>query len=150
MAFGIHIDVPALAGVGFGQHPVQTGGNDDCLQQIGICRTVGQTQFKPAGPGYAHHMGAVIAGPCDGVGRPCGPRYGARCVDTLIAVDRRVGDCCQRTGVFHYAAKEMRALFRQAQFASLPGSFFGRKNIGFCRYAGRIPDRDMGMAAITG
>ncbi len=71
MAVLIHVDVMPLAWIGLGAYSVQTGGKDHSLHQIGVGRAIGQPQLEPARTGHTDHMGAVVAGPCHRIGRPC-------------------------------------------------------------------------------
>ncbi|MPM07839.1 hypothetical protein SDC9_54148 [bioreactor metagenome] len=142
VALGIHVDVVARARIGVGLQPRETRGDDDGLQQIRVHRAVGQPQLEPAGARHAHHMGAVVAGPGHGIGRPGGARERARRVDPLVAVHRRVGDDGERRGVLHDAAQESAAAVRQAELLGVIG-----KGV----LAGRaVPHRDMGVAAVAG
>ena len=150
MAFGIHINVVAFSRIGLGANTVKTCRYDHRLQQVGVGSTIRKPQLKPAGAGHTHHMGAVVAGPCHGIWRPCGPRHGARCIDPLIAVDRRIGNRSQSAGVFHDAAQKMLALFGKANLTGWAFAFVGCKDIGCGGFSGGIPDRDMRMAAIAG
>ena len=90
-------------------------------------------------------MGAVIAGPCDGIGCPSGPRHRPRRIDALVAVDGGVGNRRQCAGMFHDATQKVPPGLRQAQIHRIIG-----KHIRFCRAAGTIPNRNMCMAAIAG
>ena len=76
------------------------------------------------------------------------PRHGARRVDALAAVDRRVGNRRQRAGVFHNTAEEVLALFGQPRFAGRARAFTG-EDVRFGLRAGRIPDRGVGVTAIA-
>ena len=110
------------------------------LEQIGIGRAVEQPQLEPAGIGDANHVGAVVAGIGDGVGRPGRARERHRRIDALVAVDRRNEDRAQRSAACDHAAQEVLAERRNAELALRVGE----------KVASFRPERDMGVAAVAG
>jgi hypothetical protein len=70
------------------------------------------------------------------------PELGDRRVDALVAVDRRVEQRAQGSGVLHDAAEEVIGELRQAErVARVEEQVL---------LAGGVPHRDMGMAAVAG
>ena len=55
-------------------------------------------------------MCPVVARPSDRIGCPCRARHGAWCIDTFVAVHRRVGDRRKALACFMMPAKEVTAL----------------------------------------
>ena len=73
MAFGVHVDVEALAGIALVADAVEAGGQHRRLQQIGIGRAVGEAELEAAGIGNADHVRAVVAGIGDVFGDQVAP-----------------------------------------------------------------------------
>ena len=60
-------------------------------------------------------MGPVVAAIGDGIWRPGGARQGARGIDPLVAVDRRIEERAQGLGIVDDAAEEIIREFGEAE-----------------------------------
>ncbi len=141
MAFAVHVEVGVGPGIGIRCQSAEAGGDDDGLQQIGVGGTVRQAQLEAAGAGHAHHVGAVVARPRHRIGRPCRAGNGARGVDALVGVYRRVGECCDGRGVGHDATEKAAAACGKTKGHVVVGEGVFR--------AFAVPDRDVAVAAVA-
>ena len=107
MAFGIHIDVRPLARIGLVGDAVKAGRQEGGLHQIRVGGAIREAEFEATRIRCAHHVSAIVARPGDSIWRPGRTRSGDWCVDPLIAVHRRVGQCTQALRVMEHTAEKM-------------------------------------------
>ncbi len=84
----------------------------------------------------------LFAGPGDAARRPGGTRGGARRVDALVGVHRRVEEGAERIGIVQDAAQGLVGGLRETELALGIAEQIG--------LAGLVPEGDMGVAAIAG